>query len=239
VTLDRASQAPSELLFTSRGPESPSVSMDSVKSAAAPSSSNGRPRSIEDYPKELRPLYGWRYSMQILHKKVTEEKGVVSWKDWEDATWSLGRVLDGLATFAWPEDKAETERWIRETKIRKSIKRTLIDHLSFGDEIRDKAKLLISRWDAGDFAPAALEVQDDLALLSDFEDEEDNGITSPLSGPAAQLLQGIDRYRNSGGYMTMRLLPTANKRSSAVFGHNGLQVGEYAPPIPMHSISQC
>jgi hypothetical protein len=179
--------------------------------------------------------------MQTFHNKFEEKRYEAVT---HDAIERLKRVLDNLAFFVWPQDKEEAKRWIQETKIHKALKYSSIARGAFGDDIRDMANLLTDRWNAEDFAPAALEVKDDLALLSDVEseeeaEEEDNDVVNPPTGLAAQLLQGINRSRNSRGYLTMRLLPTANKRSPAVFGHNGLQIGEYAPTIPMHSISKC
>ncbi|KAA8898965.1 PUA-like domain-containing protein, partial [Sphaerosporella brunnea] len=176
-------------------------------------------------------LYAWRHKIQKLHKMV-QEQGLISVTS--DHVKDLKRLLNDLAFFIFPDDKAES--WIRESKINVALG-LLKSGASFGDDIKDMASQILDRWNQRDFAPSALTVGSDLDLLSDESDVEEAdsantgnlAVASSLSGLAAHLMRGIQRYRNTNGILTMRLLPNADKRQADVFGHNGLQVGDWWP----------
>jgi hypothetical protein len=239
----RASETPSEYPSVSDMPMSRSASKSPVReSSKDPLLKSELIKTIDD-SSNLRLLFNWRVAMQKLDQKVRND-GLIAVT--ADDVKRVKTYLNQLSFFVWPEDKAIAELWIKKSKINKAL-RLFINGARFTDEIRDMSKQLIARWDARDFAPAALEVEEDLDFLdSDSADGDDgpdsntgNLVMRPtLSSLTAHLMRGIERYRNAKGNLTMRLLPSADKRRADVFGHNGLQVGEYAATTPSHGISR-
>lgn len=212
---NRASATPSETPTTaSEAPAGPN------NAPAGPKKNTTDLDAIRRKDPQKFMLYWYRKVIQDRINKVRTQ-GLMSLEHSDIDV--LGRVLKELAYCSFGADPSGL---LKETKLRVAV-RKLINTAEYGDDISGMAKKLLDRWNLGDFEPGPIS-NDDIGLLED-DDGDDDGEATSIKVPKAllDLLKGIIRFKSPGGRLTMKLDPNYPKRDCNIFGHNGLNVGEY------------
>lgn len=106
----------------------------------------------------------------------------------------------------------------------------------YGADIAWTASKLCERWGRGEFAPGPVPLDDDFEFTSDEEEEErasGDGWDTDGDGSSGweegDLMRGIKITRSRTGGRTYSLDPAFPRREAAVFGNNGLQIGDWWP----------
>jgi len=211
-----------------RDSETPSADVASRSNSVAP----GRPfkgykisieeltRLKQEKPEMFRLLF-WRNKIQKCDKRIKEQgTGSLTMND-------INELKQGLASLAYLKFEDDAMEWIDKSSILVAL-RLLMNRKNFDDDTVDMATHLRQRWDDGNFNPGPLssELQD----VSDSEPDPEpaqNRRLVDVGGFAQTLLNGILRFRNAKGNLTMTLDPKGLKRRADIFGHNDLTVGEY------------
>ncbi|KAF8250833.1 hypothetical protein K440DRAFT_659085 [Wilcoxina mikolae CBS 423.85] len=170
-------------------------------------------------------LMWYRYVIQ-KRKRAVVETGLASLKteDFDVLTKTLGE----LAFYTWPDDPTD---YLESTRIDKAVK-MLTNTTHYGDEVAELAKKLSDRWAAKDFRPGPISTEgNDLISDDESESEDEHLQTGPSYGQGLvrHIMQGVIRYRNARGNLTMKLDPRYRKRDFDIFGHNGLTIGDWWP----------
>lgn len=89
------------------------------------------------------------------------------------------------------------------------------------------ASKLYDRWESGDFTPGPVFGDEDDEFSSDTIDTEDEADEAVAA--ASDLMRGINITRSRTGMRVYTLDPRVPRRDAAVFGTNGLTVGDWWP----------
>ncbi|KAH0606022.1 uncharacterized protein H6S33_004479 [Morchella sextelata] len=103
----------------------------------------------------------------------------------------------------------------------------------YGADIAWTASKLCERWGRGEFAPGPVPSDEDFEFTSDEEegrasdDWDEDEVADDWE--AGGLMRGIKVTSSRTGGRTYSLDPAFPRRDAAVFGHNGLEVGDWWP----------
>jgi len=163
-------------------------------------------------------LIEWRFAIQDRYKKATKT-GATSIPT-EDIVF-LNTLLTTLSFYRWVGEDFQL------IKIGKIVQR-LTDEKLFGDDLSNRAKILLERWDNGNFTPGPIEDLFDENDFSSDAGEASDSADEGILGSAAyrDIMRGIIVASSAVGGKTYMLDKDFPQRAADVIGHNGLTVGE-------------
>lgn len=175
-----------------------------------------------------KEIFFFRYRLQKIAKAAK--------KDGLSPTGALEiqQIFTKLSTLPWEPGMYDKSR------IEKAVKLVSGPQSIYGEKITKRAKELVRRWKAGEFSPRPFEDAEDEIDDSDDESFDDGPTTGvrPAASPSqrevvkdcvARLTQGMIITRGKSGTRQYKLDPRYNKKPADVFGHNGLNVGDWWP----------
>ncbi|CUS10143.1 unnamed protein product [Tuber aestivum] len=167
-----------------------------------------------------RQLMKWRWAIQHRHHHAATNGATAI--STEDIVF-LNTLLTTLSFYRWVGNDFNL------TKIGRAV-RYLADETLFGDDLSNRARILLERWDNGNFTPGPIEdlFDDDFSSeTGEDSDSADEGVVG--SAAYRHVMRGIDVVLSATGRKTYMLDRSFDKRSADVFGANGLAVGDWWP----------
>ncbi|PWW72213.1 hypothetical protein C7212DRAFT_348078 [Tuber magnatum] len=168
-----------------------------------------------------RQLMKWRWAIQSRHHHAVMNGATAI--STEDIIF-LDTLLTTLSFYRWVGNDFNL------TKIGRAV-RYLTDETLFGDDLSNKAKILLERWDNSNFAPGPIEDLFDEDDFSSDDREDSDSADEGVVGSATyrHVMRGIDVVTSANGRKTYMLDRRFDKRPADVFGANGLTVGDWWP----------
>jgi len=160
----------------------------------------------------------WRWSIQEKYKKAKEEGATAI--STEDIVF-LSTLLTTLAFFRWVDNDFSLLKMGKVVKL-------LTDETLFGDDLSNRAKILLERWDNNNFTPGPIEdLFDEDDFSSDAREASSSADEGVLGSTAYRdVMRGINVVISVTGRKTYMLDRRFPKRAADVSGDNGLTVGE-------------
>ncbi|KAG0136932.1 PUA-like domain-containing protein [Tuber indicum] len=168
-----------------------------------------------------RQLMKWRWSIQDRHHHAVKFGATAITT--EDIVF-LDTLLTTLSFYRWVDDDFNA------TKIGRAVK-YLTDETLFGDDLSNRAKILLDRWDNGNFTPGPIEdLFDDNDFSSDSGEDSDSADENVVGSTTyGNVMRGIRVVTSANGRRTYMLDKRFPKRVADRFGGNGLTVGDWWP----------
>ncbi|PUU76034.1 PUA-like domain-containing protein [Tuber borchii] len=191
-----------------------------MSNMAEPSATNHRALFFEGTQKQQQ-LMLWRWSIQEKYKRA-KELGATAIPT-EDIVF-LNTLLITLSFFRWVDNDFHL------LKMGKAVK-LLTDETLFGDDLSNRANILLERWDNNNFTPGPIEDLFDEDDFSSDAREASSSADEGVLGSAAyrDVMRGIIVTISSIGRKTYMLDKQFPKRAADVSGDNGLTVGDWWP----------
>jgi len=101
----------------------------------------------------------------------------------------------------------------------------LTNETLFGDDLSNKAKILVERWNNGNFTPGPIEDLFDEDDFSSDTGEATDSADEGVVGAYRDVMRGINVVASATGRKTYMLDRQYPKRPADIMGHNGLTVG--------------
>ncbi|RPA98407.1 hypothetical protein L873DRAFT_1043384 [Choiromyces venosus 120613-1] len=163
----------------------------------------------------------WRWYISKVCNKA-RESGATSIPTTEIVF--LNTLLTTLSFYRWVDDDFTV------TKIGKAMK-LLTDETLFGDDLSNRAKILLERWNSGNFTPGPIEdlFDGDYFSSDDGSDSDSADERVVANSIYRDVMRGINIVTTANGRKTYSLDRRFPKRDANVFGANGLTVGDWWP----------
>jgi len=162
-----------------------------------------------------KQLLAWRYCIQSK-VKAAQEGGATSIPT-EDIVF-LNTLLTTLSFYRWVGDDFKL------LKMGKVVEQ-LTNETLFGDDLSNKAKILVERWNNGNFTPGPIEDLFDEDDFSSDTGEATDSADEGVVGAYRDVMRGINVVASATGRKTYMLDRQYPKRPADIMGHNGLTVG--------------